>query len=82
MIEVKLVDGRFFKQVGLLKTQADAVLPALFQFDVKQVRDGFGTGLVLGTGVLEHLIQMLAHGCEPELFALFTYLFDHRQTSV
>ena len=72
MIEVKLVDGRFFKQVGLFKTQADAVLPALFQFDVKQVRDGFGTGPVLGTGVLEHLIQMLAHGIEPELFALLS----------
>jgi hypothetical protein len=41
MIEVKLIDGGFFKQFGLFEAQGDFILLPVFEFEFKKVIDGF-----------------------------------------
>ncbi len=66
MIEVKLIDGGFFKQFGLFEAQSNFILVPRFEFEIKEVIDGFKRRPIFLGGHFDDLGQVLRCGLKSQ----------------
>ena len=67
MVKVKAVDGRLSLQTGELEAPFDGTLVSVLDLAIDEGFQGLCQTEVLGRGLSQHLIQMVAYGGQVQL---------------
>jgi hypothetical protein len=76
VVEVKLVDGDRFVELGLLEPEPNGIMPAMFCLYVSElVEDKEGIAVFL-VGLLDDGFKVLGHNLQPKIDKLFFEMLE------